>query len=184
MAEKKNVTTVLQSSLKDTELQSVHLPPSVETSPLDVQTHPSDEETTITTVSVTEGEPLDQGVMHQPEGVPSLLTETIEIVRRVEDEPEIKQSEEHTEVHFTHEVPHEAPPVIETTFSVEKESEPATSAVDKRNPKEKIQDLLENTENLLQNDDLSVSELASPIFVSFFDNPPIQILGFDPSGIQ
>lgn len=118
--------------------------------------------TPTTTISVAEEEPLSGTVsVHQEETIPALVSETTTIVEQ-QGEPQLQETTEHVEVY--------APPDVTTTSSTVKqeelESKPflvepkPVEQVDKRTLQEKIQDLLKNTESLL-NDELSPSELVN-----------------------
>jgi hypothetical protein len=149
-----------QTLERDTrELQPTEIVQEVPTTEeLQVKTHEVPTSPT-TTISVAEEEPLGGTVsVHQEETIPALVGETTTIVEQKE-EPQLQETTEHAEVY--------APPEIATTVSLKEEEfegEPflvKEEQADKRTPKEKIQDLLENTESLLKDGELSPSELVS-----------------------
>lgn len=129
--------------------------PSIQES-IEVKTHELPATSTTTTISVVEEElpgvdqiDTSQTVIETP--IPAIVTKTTTIVEQ-QEEPKLVDESPHAQVY--------APSTSETTFETVKEEElqsvePLKEAVDKRTPQERLLDLLENTENLLQNEDMS-----------------------------
>jgi hypothetical protein len=166
--QKRDTHEVQSTELPTSEAPEIVQPPTTEE--LKVKTHEVPTTPTVTISVVDEeslsGEPIP---VHQEESIPALVSETTTIIEQA-SEPQLQETTQHAEVY--------APSDVVTTVSTVKNEELAgepflvkeepksSESSDKRTPKEKVQDLLENTENLLKNEDLPPSELVSKILVT------------------